>query len=468
MIDTSQPLSPGWWFDKLLKRLAAKQDEYDRLNRYAMGDADLPWGPANCSSQFKSFQRKARANWAELIIEAPRERMQPVGFLTGAESDEFGDAEAWAIWQANNMDAEVPLLFRAKMSMGEAYTIVGAPDTDTGQPRISVEDPRQVITASESGNRRRAIAGLKVFADDVANTERAFVYLPDAVYEARRRRGPAGGVLDWDFVAQAPLPRQLGGLLPVVHHGNRQDLIGNCRAEHSDVIDDIDRINLLILQRLNVVVMQAFRQRALIGNLPAEDETGAPIDYDNVLSADPGAFWSLPDGVTLWESGVVDLTPILESVRADVRDMMARTRTPLFYWSPDAANGSAEGASLQREGLIFRVGDRIIESSDPLEQTMSLAFRWKGDMARASRPDMEVLWQPPERFSLSERYAAAVQAKGAGVPWRTIMREVLQYSPTQVERMEIERVAEFSADPLALAMGDLQRQAVSAPTDGLN
>lgn len=55
---------------------------------------------------------------------------------------------------------------------------------------------------------------------------------------------------------------------------------------------------------------------------------------------------------------------------------------------------------------------------------------------------MEILWAPAERFSLAERADAASKMQAAGVPWRTIMTDVLQFSPQHVERMEAERATD--------------------------
>ncbi|MGI8711089.1 MAG: phage portal protein, partial [Acidimicrobiales bacterium] len=198
-------------------------------------------------------------------------------------------------------------------------------------------------------------------------------------------------------------------------------------------------INVMLLQRVTIAMMQAFRQRAIKG-IPVADAEGREVDYSNVFAADPGALWQLPDDAEIWESGQVDLTPILESVKADVRDLAAVTKVPMFYLFPDAANGSAEGASLQREGLVFKVADRIEQTSESWERVMSLAFGFAGDRERASLVDMETLWQPPERFSLAERYDA--NSKATDVPWRTRMSDILQFSPQQVARMEAERVTD--------------------------
>src|SRR5690606_20210495 len=106
----------------------------------------------------------------------------------------------------------------------------------------------------------------------------------------------------------------------------------------------------------------------------------------------------------IWESQQVDIGPILNSVRHDVQDLAAVTRTPLFYLTPDATDGSAEGASLAREGLIFKTRDRLSQAGESWEQVMALAFLFAGDRERASVVDMETIWLPPERHSLAERY----------------------------------------------------------------
>lgn len=438
-------------FAALLTELGDRQERCNRLDRYYRGDPDVPWGPEGCQDAFRRFARKARANWASLIVEAPRERLQVTGFRTGDASDDLADTEADRIWRANNLPAGSQLLHRAKMSMADAYVIVGDPDDEIGAPLITVEDPRQVITAHDPRDRRRTVAGLKAFVDD-SGDDVAYLYLPGRVLTARRTHSGATDGLSFD-TGGWEWTREVTSEIPavrVIRFTNRADMFGRSMGEFEDVVDDIDRINLMLLQRLTVAVMQAFRQRAVKGDLPERDTEGEVIDYANIFRNDPGALWQLPEGVEMWESAGVDLTPLLESVKADVRDLAATTRTPMFYLFPDAANGSAEGASLQREGLVFKARDRILEASDPWERVMALAFRVAGDEARADRSKMTVLWQPPERFSLAEQYDAAVKAKAADVPWRTIMTDVLQFEPSKVDQMEAQRFSEaFLTDGLA-------------------
>lgn len=441
-IDTSEPRSPGWWLAKLLRELAERQPRYDRLDAYMRGDPPLPQGPESSVEAWRRFQQKARTNFAALIVDAVLDRMEIVGFRTGADGDENGDDEAWRIFQANHLDADSELVHKTQLGLGDAYTIVGPPDR-TGVPVITPEDPRQVYAVHDPVRRRQAIAAVKVFADDIEDVDVAYLYLPGRVYRAHRRRqssynpGLDFSGWEWDERGFGILP---GDVVPVVRFPNRMDLLtGTSLGEFEDVIDILDRINHMLLQRLVIATAQAHKQRAIKG-LPTHTQGGEEIDYSGVFPMEPGSLWALPDDAEVWESGQVDLTSILSAVRHDVQDLAAVTRTPLFYLTPDAAQGSAEGASLAREGLIFKARDRIAPASTSWRQTMSHAFLFAGDTVRASMVDLEAIWSPPERHSLAERFDAATKAKAVDVPWRSIMSDVLQFSPQHVARMEAERL----------------------------
>ena len=65
---------------------------------------------------------------------------------------------------------------------------------------------------------------------------------------------------------------------------------------------------------------------------------------------------------------------------------------------------------------------------------------------------MEVLFVPPHAVSLTEKYAAAVQARNAGEALETIQRNILGYSPEQIAQDKQRRAEEQIA--LAFALQD--------------
>ena len=459
-------MTPGMWLSRLITELGTRQERYQLLDRYHRSDAPMPPGPTNRKRQrtqdnfanydnkfdpFETLRRISRVNWADMIVEALIERMKVLGFTSGSEGNEQEDARAWAYWQANDLDTALPQLLRTKGALSEAYMIVGPVDERINAPRITCEDPRQTITEHDPVDRRRVLAALKVYGDEVAGVDRAYLYLPNPdgpalLYRATRERAADTKAMlytadRWEFEPAEELPTVD---VPVVWFPNRADLFGRTMGEFEHVLDDLNRIAMLVLHRMQITMLQAFRQRAAIGKFPEKDGAGNVIDYDALFSGDPAAFWLLDSGTQMWESSGLDLSPILEAVKADVRELAGRTRTPLYYLYPDSG-GYAEGAVTQREGLIFRAAARITETEGPLERVMALTFEAAGETPSA---DMETVWLRPDLATLSERYDAASKALAAGLPHRTVWREILQYSQQEIERIEAERAAMAASAPV--------------------
>ena len=454
-IDTTSVGSPGWWLLKLMSRLAKDRPLYSKLESYYCGEPDLliPYD-GSIKQSYRRLMTLARMNYAELSVEAVRERLNPNGFLVSNGDDKEGSSKLWNIWQTNHMDADWMLNARASLTMGKSFIIVGR---NGKGPLITCEDPREVIVACDPIDRRKAIAALKVYKDPNYGISIAYLFLPGVVY---RVEGPnQQGLTDyqevtagWKFVSvQDTLP----GIVPVVEFPNNPNIFGKGYGEFEKHIGLLDRINYTILTMLEIATMQAYKQRGIKG-VPDTDAEGNEIDYSDIFRADPGALWLLPEGSDIWESGQTDLNGIRSVFRDDVQNFAAVTRTPLFYLTPEANNGSAEGASLAREGLIFKTKDRIKQQAESLEIVSSLAFRFAGDNARADA-QIQTLWDDPERFTLSEKYDAASKALAAQVPWRTVMSSVLQYTPQEIDQMEAERASD------ALQAASLARPVQLAP-----
>lgn len=496
-IDVSQPQSPGWWLRRLSTQLLWRHRRLQLLDDYVQGLPPIDLGVPAQSRFYRDFMKKARSNFAELVVEAVQERMTIQGFRTAIDADDQGDSNAWGIWKANNLGIESSDVHSQMLALGDAYAIVGF-DDDAQQPIITGEDPREVITESDPRNPHKVIAALKLFHDDVAGMDLAYLYLPGTVYVAGRQRrakidqqtgnplaGPSFSATGWDWLdselvtiegalsmdaadfiatgAAQALPEALAGLVPVVPFPNKRH-----RGEFEGHKDLLDRINHTILQRLVITLFQAFRQRAVQGELPDLTESGAEIDYDKVFAADPGALWQLPAGVELWESQQTDLGGVINAAKADIEMLAAVTRTPIHYLTPGETAQSAEGASLAREGLVFKTEDRMTRASVGWTQVMHLAYLMAGDTQRAALASLEPLWTPVERYSLAEKAAASAQAVTA-LPIETLWEEVWQMTPEQLARAKSQRstdmvVAQVAAQNAA-AQGKTQPPVVEEPPE---
>ncbi len=206
------------------------------------------------------------------------------------------------------------------------------------------------------------------------------------------------------------------------------------------------------------MAMQTYRQRALKNTspdgpgLPDEDESGNQIDYQEIFEPGPGALWELPPGIEIWESQTVDLTPMLSAVKDDWRELAGETHTPVSAMLPDAANQSASGAEMPMQQLVFKAEDRIARFKPAMAVCIVKALRIEG--ADLEDLTVEVKFMPPATVSMTEKYAAAAQAKAAGEALETIQENILGYSPEQIAQDKQRRAEE----QMALAAGLMTQQ----------
>jgi hypothetical protein len=450
-INVETRLSPGWWMDRLFRRLS-DQKRHDRLNllheRYH-GRPPLPEGNDAARELFTSFQKKARTNYAELAVSAVSERMKPVGFRTAVDGDETGDVEAINIWLRARMNIVAADVHDLMLNLGEAFVIVGWMNEKRGVPVVTAEDPRYMVGESDPADPYQLRAALKFLRDDIEGEDRAYLYLPGEVWVAKRDapyssvRTNVGPMMwspqnwSWDQERSGTLGHDM---LPAIRFANKDG-----EGEYEKHCDILDRINYQTLNRLCTAALQAFRQRAIESagedGIDTLDENGKEINYDDVFTSDPGAMWILPPGSKIWESGAADMRQILEMNESDIIQFAATTKTPMYYLNPGGANQSADGASMQRESLVFKVEDRIERCKPLWSEVMSLIFEVMGDNERAEVSKIQTLWANADRLSLAEKADAANKCQ-AIIPWRSMMKLIFDFDPQTIERMASEREEE--------------------------
>ena len=451
-------LTPDNWLDRLASKMDLRSTRIANLRSYIDGDAPLPEGAEGCRDTYKDFQRKARTNFGELVVEAVVERMVVSGFTIEAseindtaesKAKESDDDQCRMIWKRNRLQIGISDVLRDMIGVGSGYVIVG--QDDNGKAVITCERPEQVITEQDAEYPIETIAALKVYRDFVNEYDVAFLHLPGYVYTYIRpfRNQPGSPEVrvyvvrgGWRLVEQNATGLDF---VPVFPFFNRGGL-----GEFESHIDVLNRINWDILQRLVITAMQAFRQRAIKGDISSEDEQGKAVDYRDMFKPGAGNLWQLPEGVELWESQETDITAILEATKDDIRHLAAVTRTPMSTLIPDSANQSAEGASAAREGLVFKAAERVTRASAPLARVMEAALAIENGTSKIDGT-VEILWLPVERQSLAERADAATKVSNI-VPWRTVMTDFLQFPANRVDDMEAERTTDALMTSLALPL----------------
>lgn len=451
-IDVTTPNTPGWWLQKLARKREARLPELHRLNSYIEGNPPLPKGVESMRPAYKEIQKTARVNLAESAVTAVSDRIAVRAIRTAAADDFDGDELAMRIWRENNLDIELADVVENMLGLRDGYMMVGLDPHDEDSLVITGEDPRLVVTIHDPLHQSEARAGLKMYHDPDLGFDFAYLFIagepildeggnPTGEHEnarryvAKRRRRNSNGILrfsasafDWD--------EDLGGaegeslnhrFVPIVRFRNRRGI-----SEFERHTDTLDRINHGILQRLVISLYQAYRLRAVVvdeDDAPEEDEDGQEIDYEDILSSDPGAFIKLPLGAKMWESAQTDLTGILKAVRDDILFFMEETKTPLPAVS-DAVQQSAEGAANLKEGNQFKTERTQVRVAASLAKVFQIGFLCLEDEERAARGAIRTDFKPTSRYSLAEKADAFSKTKD--LPIETRMSEILQFDPELV------------------------------------
>lgn len=459
------PFSPEWWLKRLTQKLNVERGHVDYLDRLYRGDHPLAAVPEKFRPLFRSFQRVARTNYLSLVVEAPLERMNVVGFRVG-ESETSDDA-TWDRWQRAHLDADQVAVHRMMLALRRGYTMVGRHPRRDGVVVITPEHPAQVITESWPEDRREVRAALKLWVDDIGGYLRANVYLPKGeagltsgrVFKYRGAKNNTSELLmattwdvlhlafqEWELISSEPT-----GLdeVPITPFENRYDPIRGARGEFEDVVDIQLRINNTIFHRLVAEQFGSFRQIAILNYMLERDEDGNPIAPE--LRKAPGTAWVFEpteDGQApqLFEFSQTSTADIIGAAAADVRDLASISRTPPHYLLTGMVNVTGDALKAAETGLIMKVKrEHIPEASGGWEATMSKAAQLAGDATDFT--GAETIWADPESRTLGELSDAAIKQQQAGVTWREVMT-LLGKSPDVIDRMESERVQ----DALTLAM----------------
>lgn len=444
------PNTPDEWLPVLAAKMDRRAPRLAKLRSYSNGNAPLPEMGRNLRASWEQFQKKSRRNYGGLACRALKNRIRYNGVRIGtAGVDDEVMVAANRIARDNRLATQIGLAVEDRLQTGVGYIVIGMDATDRTAV-ITREQPEMFYAETDPIRPWRARAAVKVWRDKTAGKDYALVWA-----EGRRQRYVRESKLDevlrtvasgndWERVGEVEV---YDGAPPVVVLERPGGVA--LLEPHLDVIDGI---NLGKLHRLVITAMQAFRQRALKQSgdgqgLPDEDEDGNSIDYSKVFEPAPGALWELPEGIDVWESESVDIRPLLDGEKSDIRDFAALTTTPLSAFAPEGENQSAEGAANAKEGHVALAQDEIDDISAGIAMVFVHALRVENvDLAGRT---VEVDFAPPALVSLSEKYAAAQMAKSSGVQsLRTIQRDILGMSPDQIAQDEIDRAAEVMTNLL--------------------
>lgn len=431
--------TPTEWLPELAQRIDDNRNRVQLLRSYRNGNAPLPEAGRNTRESWKRFQKEARTNWGQLILEAVTDRIVKKGILVNGDAQSEVALRAQRIWRDNRMDLVFQTWLRDGLTFSQSFFTcwVG----DDGRAVITSDSPETMAIAADPLQPWRVRAALRCWRDINNEVDYALV-MTEGAYQQYRRPSRDGESLTqlvngrWEEDGD-PQP----SMTPPVVVYNNPDGAG----EYEPHLDVINRINNGILERRVIQAMEAFRQRALKskserGALPKKDEQGNDIPWGDIFAPAPGALWDLPPDVDIWESTPTDIRPLLEGSKDDIRQLSAVTRTPLPILMPDNTNTSAAGAIAAETGYISKCGTRLTEAKIGVEAILVKALEAEG-VEGMDDLTVTVEFEPVERVSLTERLQAASQAVGV-MSRKSILRDIMGWGPDEIRQDAIDRADE--------------------------
>ena len=438
-------MTPEQWLDLLVAKLNARRPYIDAMRGYTRRGAPLPEMSKNTRAAWLAFQRKARANWGGLAVEARADRIVLSG-VTVAGAVDTPEAQAAArIIRDNRLEVAFADAIEDCLAVGYGYLVVGT-GVD-GRAVVTAEQPEYVIVAQDELQPWRSVAALKLWRHPFDGLDYALLWIPG--YRVKfSRKSPSSA-----FSAN-PVSASGGGWVEVERHefdgpvpvyeleGKPGDTsLASVRFSGGlSIIDEhvdlIDRINLGVLQRLVTTAIQAFKQRAVKGDLPEVDAAGNKIDWAAVFEPSPGALWELPEGIDIWESATTDIRPMLDAVKDDLRAFGALTGANLTGVTSDAANQSAEGVRDGRDKAASGAARTLARVTPVLNGAMLAALRIEGFEDPGT---IAVKFEDPRRVTLAEKTDAASKMIAAGASLPIVQRDILGWSPDTIAEDERNR-----------------------------
>lgn len=394
---------------------------------------------------FSAFLAECQANWCELVVNAVAERLQVVGFRFG---DETASDAAWALWQANSMDADSQMVQTDALTMGSSFMLVQPDDDSPVGVSITAESPFQATVLYQPGNRRRRIAGYKRYAaeDDGQSYVSSF---SDVIAGSSVLASGAQSVeilvtpdeiVTWnpgdarDRPLIEPNPAGVVGLVEIIPQPRT---LGPPRSELDPAKAVQDRINTTIFNRMVASDFGAYRTIWATGvkiarqviKTPDGDVTQVAAPFQTganrlLTNEDPaGKFGSIPETL---------LTGFLASVEQDVVHLGAVTQTPPHYLLTRQINLAADAIKASEAGLVAKVSRRALHIGEGHEEIMRIALGLVGNPA-ATDQAAEVVWADFETRSEGQRVDALTKMATLGVP-RQVLWQKWGATPQEIDQ----------------------------------
>ncbi len=403
----------------LIRKMEENRPALDKFDSYMNGTQPLAFLAPEVSAATQGRLKPLNVGWARLVVQAVEERLDVSGFRTpGADKPDDG---IWQLWQDNNLDEESQLLHLDSLVFGRGYVLVWS--DEQGQPRVTVESPREVYVERYPGSRRRRFAVKRWVEDErghaVLFTEtRVFRFRTDArMVEPVFLDGFTSG---WKLSATYPNPL---GVVPVVPFVNKPRTSSpDGVSELSDLLPVLDALNKLSTDMMVSSEFSASPRRWATGiELPEEeDENGAPtgrVDTSRAFAQEAGRVW-LAEAVDakLGQFPGADLSGFVNALATLTQTLGALSGLPPHYLGLHGDQpASADAIRSAEASLVAKVRRKQRVLSGGWEEVVRLAVAIRDGRFNPALNRLETVWSDPETRTVAQGADAALKLVQGGL-----------------------------------------------------
>lgn len=343
-------------------------------------------------------------NWARLVVDTYVNRQDVKTLLLPGATTSNEDLKA--IWDGNDLEAEIPLLNRDVLVTGRGFISVGSADDD-GVPLLRVESPSEV-TAHVDPRTRRVSHAVRVYKIDpqASSLDGAVVYLPNETIWLEKTRGV------WRETARDEHNLGMVPIVPVYNRRRSGRWAGT--SELADIIPFIDASTRALTNLQAAMETLAFPKRFVFGvaNEQYLDEEGKPVPlwetYLDALAVNENA-----DAKAVQLAGA-DLSNFHDTLDTYARHVAALTGFPHSYMGISTQNPPAEGAIRAQEAQLTKtIIRKNTEVGSQIGHALALAYQlYTGKEVPGAR--LKVLWHDPGTPTFAQR-ADAIQKLAGGI-----------------------------------------------------
>ena len=433
-----------------IQALQGARPDYDQAATYYEGKVPEVFTSIRIRRALARFDIDFDLNFARTPVNAVTNRLS-VASITSP--DEAVNMLISKVWQDNQLNLELPDLFRRAGEFGDAYLMVQPVEDDNGtvvRVEMYYNSPQTVRVIYDEEQPRRKKYTVKSWTDGA--------YLrAELLYDARTERWTtakdsrgdrAQDWLHWPSDPEDPeswlIPNE-AGQQPVFHF--RNDRPYGC-PEHYGAYGPQNAINKLQQTHMGTIDYQGFPQRYALtetantdtsdldpgdfddGIWPFPEQGLGPSDSgdDSSLKAGPGEMMLLRGFKSVGQFDAAQPNVFLDPINFQIRAMAQITDTPLRMFDPQSHQRSGESIKEEDGPYIAKIENRQTSYGAALHEAFCFALRLLG----VEDPVVSVDWVPAKSVTDVQGWQIVTAKINAGVPRKQALTEA-GYRPEQVD-----------------------------------